>query len=97
VQREVGLLLDAIETSGCRFQRNGSWYSAHEARLHLSAKYASLEARDAVHATEQFIDLAATQSSLSGRPYGVQCGDGPTFASNQWLRAKLVQIRSIHE
>jgi hypothetical protein len=97
VRTEVKLLLDAIEASGCRFNRNGTWYTAHEARLHLRDKYDRLAARDAVHATEQFIDLAATQSSLSGRPYLIQCGDGPTLASNPWLREKLAQVRSIHE
>ena len=97
VQREVNFLLDAIEASGCRFYRNGTWYSAHEARLHLRGKYDWLAARDGVAATEQFIDLAATQSSLSGRAYLVQCGEGPTRASNQWLRERLAQFRSLHD
>ena len=97
VQREVNFLLDAIEGSGCRFYRNGTWYSAHEARLHLRGKYDWLAARDGVAATEQFIDLAATQSSLSGRAYLVQCGDAPTRASNQWLRERLAQFRSLHD
>jgi hypothetical protein len=94
VQREVNFLLDAVEASGCRFNRNGTWYSAHDAQLHLRNKYEWLAASDGVYATEQFIELVATQSSLSGQPYLVQCGDGPTLASSRWLRERLAQVRN---
>jgi len=93
VQREVNFLLDAIDGSGCSFFRNGTWYGAHEAQAHLRDKYDWLAARDVVDATEQFIDRVATQSSLSGRPYLVQCAGGPPLPSSQWLREKLEQFR----
>lgn len=32
---EVTYLLNYLEQSNCRFERNGSWYDAHEARAHL--------------------------------------------------------------
>ena len=38
-QREITGLLQALEHSGCRFQRNGSWHEAAEARSHLQRKY----------------------------------------------------------
>jgi hypothetical protein len=93
VQMEVNFLLDAVERSGCQFYRNGTWRSAHDARVHLRDKYDWLVARDLVHATEQFIDRAATQSSLSGQPYWIRCTGEPAIASNQWLRDRLAQFR----
>ena len=93
VQREVNFLLDAIEGSGCRFFRNGTWYGAHEAQTHLRGKYDWLVARAVVDSAEQFIDRVATQSSLSGQPYLVQCAGEPELASNQWLRERLAQFR----
>ena len=34
-QREISGLMQALERSGCRFQRNGSWHDAAEAKSHL--------------------------------------------------------------
>lgn len=91
---EIEVLLSALEASGCRFNRNGSWHLASEARMHLLRKLDYLEGKKAVENTEQFIDLAASVSSLSGKEYLVQCGDTPPIASKQWLLAQLATIRS---
>ncbi|MEG1680763.1 MAG: DUF5329 family protein, partial [Stenotrophomonas sp.] len=45
-QREITGLMHALETSGCRFQRNGTWYDAVAARGHLQRKYDYLLKRD---------------------------------------------------
>ena len=94
VRAEIEALLSSLEKSGCRFNRNGSWYLASEAKKHLLTKVAYLEDRSAVRDTEEFIDLAASASSISGRAYLVQCGDNPPVASRQWLREELARIRS---
>lgn len=91
---EIEVLLSALEASGCRFNRNGSWHLAPEAKMHLLRKLDYLEGKNAVQNTEQFIDLAASASSLSGKKYLVQCGDTPPITSKQWLLAQLATIRS---
>ncbi|MDR5753038.1 MULTISPECIES: DUF5329 family protein [unclassified Caballeronia] len=57
------------------FNRNGTWYSGMEAKAHLLAKLHYLENRTTLTSTEQFIELAARKSSVSGKPYLVQCGE----------------------
>jgi hypothetical protein len=96
VQSEVNLLLATIESSGCEFYRNGSWHDPKAATAHLRDKLDYLVARNLVNTTEEFIERAATQSSLSGQPYEVKCADKPPVTSNQWLRERLAYFRT-HE
>jgi len=90
---EIDALLSALEKSGCEFNRNGSWYAAKEARTHLLRKLEYLEGRNAVHSTEQFIELAASTSSSSGKAYLVRCGKAAPVESRQWLKAQLAALR----
>jgi len=94
VQAEVNQLLESIATSGCEFFRNGSWHDAKQAQLHLRYKYEALAARNQIGTAEDFIEKAATRSSLSGRPYAIRCGDGIIVTTNQWLRDELARLRS---
>lgn len=94
VQAEVRHLLAYLEGSGCRFQRNGKWHAAREASAHLKRKYDYLVRRDLVKRTEDFIDLAATRSSVSGRPYQVRCGPDQTSAGGAWLSEELTRYRA---
>jgi len=93
-QTEIRYLLGFIEGSGCEFYRNGSWYDSKQAQAHLRYKYEMLEAEDRIHTAEDFIEKAATQSSLSGRPYQVRCRGGEAVTSNQWLREVLARYRA---
>lgn len=93
VRAEVDALLSALERSGCEFNRNGSWYAARDARTHLLRKLEYLEGRAAVHTTEQFIELAASTSSSSGKPYLVRCGKAAPVESRAWLSAQLAVLR----
>jgi len=90
---EVNFLLGYIEGSGCDFQRNGNWHTAHAAQVHLRDKYNYLVARNRLDTAEQFIEKAATESSLTGRPYMVRCNGGPTITSRQWLGDELLRLR----
>lgn len=90
---EVNFLLGYVEGSGCDFQRNGSWYTAQEAQGHLCDKFNYLTARNRLETTEQFIEGAATESSLSGRPYMLRCAGGPVISSHQWLSDELLRLR----
>ncbi len=91
---EVDALLARLQTSGCQFNRNGSWYSGAEAKDHLLRKLEYLEKKDMVRSTEQFIDLGAASSSSSGKPYMVKCGAAAPVESKAWLTAELKAIRA---
>jgi hypothetical protein len=91
---EINALISKLEASACEFNRNGTWYTAADAKSHLLRKLKYLEDRGALQSAEQFIELAASNSSLSGRPYLVKCGDDPPLGSGKWLRSQLQIIRS---
>lgn len=91
--REIDQLIAALGSSGCEFQRNGNWYPAAKAREHLQRKYDWLRERDKVANAEQFIALAGTQSSMTGRAYQVRCPGHAVVPSAQWLRARLLEMR----
>ena len=92
---EVDWLLVRLGASGCRFQRNGTWYGAAQARTHLEQKYQYLLNKQLVGTTEDFISLAATKSSMSGNPYQVQCGAQEQITSAAWMTAQLRNARAV--
>lgn len=94
---EIGALLSKLAASGCQFKRNGSWHSAAEARMHLQRKVDYLAEKGRLNNAEQFIELAATRSSMSGRAYWVQCGDQAAVPSGTWLASHLRALRAQSE
>jgi hypothetical protein len=92
-QTEINYLLGFIERSGCMFYRNGSWYDASQAQAHLRSKYNSLAAINRIVTAEDFIEQAATKSSLSGKAYAIRCNSDPVATTDQWLRDALVRYR----
>jgi hypothetical protein len=92
-QAEVAYLLGFVEGSGCEFYRNGNWYDSKRARAHLQSKYDFLTAGNQISTAEDFIEKAATKSSMSGQPYAVRCRDGAVISSAQWLREALACYR----
>ena len=88
--QEIQHLMDYIARSQCRFIRNGKIHDAEAARAHIQRKYDHVRRR--VRTTEDFIDLAASRSSMSGEPYRVQCG-ATTLLCADWLRAELEHLR----
>jgi hypothetical protein len=91
---EIDGLMSRLESSGCEFSRNGSWYTGADAKSHLLRKLKYLEDGGAVQTTEQFIELAASNSSTTGQPYLVRCGHGATVESSTWLRSELQILRA---
>jgi hypothetical protein len=94
VQIEVNFLLGYLEGSRCEFYRNGTWHDSKAAQAHLRDKYKYLVARNLVNTTEQFIERAATESSITGQPYQVRCNGGAGVTSSQWLRDELARFRT---
>ena len=96
-QAEIGYLLNQMQHSKCRFGRNGSWYDADEAVIHIDRKYQYLLKRNAIRTTENFVERAASRSSASGQSYRVQCGESAVLESAAWFRAELDMFRRRHE
>ena len=90
---EINYLLGLIERSGCEFFRNGTWYNAQRAQAHLRAKYEALAASNQIRTTEDFIEKAASNSSISGQPYLISCGGSAAMPTSHWFGAALAQYR----
>jgi hypothetical protein len=94
-QIEINYLLDYVEISGCEFYRNGNWYDSVAAQQHLRTKFEYFAARKDIETAEDFIDKAASKSSLSGHSYEVRCGDCTGIATSAWLSAVLARYRIV--
>jgi hypothetical protein len=91
---EIDGLLSRLEVSSCEFSRNGSWYSAADAKSHLLRKLKYLEDKGLVHTAEQFVERGATSSSTTGAPYLVRCGTAAPVQSGTWLLQQLQEMRA---
>lgn len=95
VLQEVNHLLRYIRDSGCDFKRNGSWkYDSKAAEAHVRGKYEFLVRMDRIGTTQDFIDGAATKSSLSGEPYEIRCGGNLPMVTSLWLNDELARHRA---
>ena len=92
-KREIAHLLAYLEHSGCMFLRNGTWHEPKEARAHLESKYEYLMESSLVDSAEDFIERAASTSSMSGEHYVVQCPGQVKVTSGDWLQAELLRFR----
>jgi len=92
-KKEISYLIEHLASSGCQFNRNGTWHEASRAVSHIKRKYEYLLDKDLVTDTDAFIRLAATESSSSGKPYIVRCGAQPEQPSATWFQAALVELR----
>jgi len=75
------------ELSGATFVRNGKAHTTAEAITHLRRKWHWK--RSSIKTAEDFIRIAGSQSSRSGRPYLIRMADGTEMKSEQWFRKQL--------
>jgi hypothetical protein len=94
VEDEISYLLECIKKSTCTFQRNGKWFKPADAAEHINKKYLYFLKQGKIKTAEDFIQYAATKSSISGKAYTVQCQEGNFLESAEWLTAALVQMRA---
>lgn len=92
-KQEIAHLFTHLKTSGCEFNRNGTWYNADKAVAHLNQKYEYLLGKNLISTTEDFIERAASESSVSHKAYLVKCGDKET-KSAAWFNEALTQFRN---
>ncbi|NOQ90355.1 MAG: hypothetical protein GQ549_05360 [Gammaproteobacteria bacterium] len=88
---EVNHLLTFVKNSGCVIDRNGSVHPAEEGVSHIEMKYDYF--RDDIGSTEEFIELSATRSTMSGDYYTVKCTGKETIKTQDWLLAELKRYR----
>lgn len=89
---EINHLIATVSDSGCTFIRNGNAYSSAEAVAHINKKYAYFKAK--IDSAEKFIELSATQSTLTGNKYTIQCPGKEAVESRKWLMEALQAFRS---
>jgi hypothetical protein len=92
---EIDHLVAYVAGSGCEFYRNGSWYDSKKGAEHLQMKLDYLSARNMIQAAGDFIDKAATQSSMSSLAYQVRCAGGEPVTSAKWLNDELARFRGL--
>jgi len=88
---EVQHLLETIKTSACIMERNDEKGTGAMAHDHILRKYDYY--RDEIQSTEDFIELAATKSVLSGKYYYVHCEGQPAMRLKDWLLFELQRYR----
>lgn len=96
IKKEITHLLDYIQHSKCLFFRNNKQHSDFEARKHTQRKF--YYHRNKISSTEQFIELAATKSSITGALYLVSCNNNfPAQPVSGWLKKELNDYRKIRQ
>ena len=97
VQQEINHLIRYIGDSNCEFKRNGIWNNnSKTAEAHVRGKYDFLVKLGLIETTKDFIDKAATESSLSRQPYEVRCGGNLPMPSSFWLSHELARYQARH-
>ena len=88
---EIDHLLKFVTDSKATFIRNGGTHKTSEAVEHIKAKRDHYIKK--ISTTEDFVNLAATKSKLSGRKYQVELSDGTTRENAEWLLEELERHR----
>ena len=84
-------LIAYVRQSDVTFERNYSRHDATEAAAHIEKKYQHF--RDRIESPEQFIELCATASLVTGKQYMIIDGQGREMPAAEWLNTELVHYR----
>lgn len=88
---EIDNLLSAVGRSDCVFIRNGKRHKAEDAEDHLRMKLR--RGKRYVTTTESFIERLASSSSMSKKPYYIECPGQEKTPSGDWLKRRLTELR----
>lgn len=91
---EIDYLLSFVGKSDCTFIRSGKEYSAAKAAEHLEYKYSRVKSR--IPDADTFIDRIASASSITNKPYQVQCR-GKSIQARKWLNEALDVFRKTRQ
>jgi hypothetical protein len=90
-EAEIDNLLSSIGRSDCVFIRNGKRHNAADAEDHLRMKLR--RGKRYVTTAETFIERLASSSSMSKKPYYIECPGQEMMPSGQWLMQRLDELR----
>ena len=91
---EIKHLMNYVKKTECTYIRNGSEHSGADAAAHIRKKYDYFNNKGKIKTAEDFIRLSATESTISGRKYMIQCPGQPKVESGKWLLKELKHYRS---
>jgi hypothetical protein len=86
-----GLLAYVKGLDQATFIRNGTAYSPVQAEAHLRMKWNN--AKEHVKTAEDFIELCASKSSMTGKSYLIRFGDGRAVEAGVALKEQLENLR----
>ena len=89
---EIDYLLRSIGSSNCTFIRNGKRYNSQDAEAHLRMKYR--QGKRYASSSENFISRLASVSSVSKKPYYMECDGKERVPSGDWLMQRLDEYRA---
>ncbi|MDJ0917497.1 MAG: DUF5329 domain-containing protein [Woeseiaceae bacterium] len=89
---EIEHLINSIAVSDCTFVRNGKRHSPVAAEKHLRMKLK--RGKRYVSDAESFIERLASKSSMSKKPYFIECDGAEPVPSGDWLMERLAEFRS---
>jgi hypothetical protein len=91
-QRTIEALIESVaHLTDATFLRNGKSYPASSAARFLREKWRSRQSE--VRSAEDFIDLVASVSSTTGKPYLIRFANGREVSSAEYLRGELAKLR----
>jgi hypothetical protein len=88
-------LIATVKNSSLVFVRNDHHYDGPTAASHIVRKYAHF--REQISTPEQFIDLCASRSLLTGKAYEVILDNGGRVPLRDWLMQALQDYREAQE
>jgi hypothetical protein len=90
-KEKIELLIASIENlENAKFYRNGTLYDAKSAAEHLRMKLG--KAGDRVKTAQDFIEVIASKSSMTGENYKIVFTDGKEINTSKFLYDKLESI-----
>ena len=84
-------LITYVKESDVTFKRNTTHYDGSEAAQHINKKYQHF--KDEIDTVEMFIELCATGSLMTGKPYFIITEQGEQLPSSEWLNTELQSYR----
>jgi hypothetical protein len=89
--QKIEALIGTVERlEGAVFVRNGTDHNCKEAAKHLRDKWKG--GRKHIKTARDFIRVAATESSMSGKPYFIRFKDGKQVKSAEFFLAELKKL-----
>jgi hypothetical protein len=86
-EKVIAYLIDQVAKSHLTFTRNGTEYSSQEAADHIRNKYEYFKSQ--IESPEDFIQVCASKSLESGKPYLVSTAQGKVPVE-KWLEQILI-------